>query len=53
MSEASLPRLSREIDIRKLLPAVIADDEAGGQFLDGPRGREAAGGHSIGFNKRA
>jgi hypothetical protein len=38
------PRLILEIDIRELLPVVIADDEAGGLFLDGPRGREVARG---------
>jgi hypothetical protein len=40
------PRLILEIDIRELLPVVIADDKAGLQFLDGPRRREAASGHS-------
>jgi hypothetical protein len=31
--------------VRELLPVVIAHDKAGGLFLDGPRGREAASGH--------
>jgi hypothetical protein len=30
----SAPRLSLEIDIGKLLPVVIADNGAGGLFLD-------------------
>jgi hypothetical protein len=37
----TLPR----IDMGELLSVVIADDKAGGLFLDRPRGREAAGVH--------
>jgi hypothetical protein len=36
------PWLILEIDIGQLLPAVIAHDEAGGLFFDGPWWREAA-----------
>jgi hypothetical protein len=39
---AALPRLILEIDIRQLLPALSITDEAGIQFLDRPRRREAA-----------
>jgi hypothetical protein len=42
----SPPRLILEIDIRERLSVVVADDEAGGLFLDEPRWREVArGGH--------
>jgi hypothetical protein len=34
MSEASLPRLSLEIDIGERLFVVVAHDEAGFQFID-------------------
>jgi hypothetical protein len=34
-----------ETNIGKLLPVVVAHDEAGVQFLDRPGRREAAGGH--------
>jgi hypothetical protein len=43
---AERPRLFLKIDIRKLLAVVVAHDKAGVQFFDGPRRREAAGGHS-------
>jgi hypothetical protein len=39
------PRLILEIDIRERLPVVVADDKAGGLFLDGPGRRKAAGSH--------
>jgi hypothetical protein len=42
----SSPRLFFKIDIAKLLPAVIAHDEARFQFLDRPRRREAAWRHA-------
>jgi hypothetical protein len=38
----SPPRLILEIDIAKLLPATVADNKAGVQFLDSPGRREAA-----------
>jgi hypothetical protein len=41
LGRRSSARLILEIDIRKLLPVVIADDKAGGLFLDGPRRQEA------------
>jgi hypothetical protein len=34
-----------EIDVGELLAVVVADDEAGGLLLDGPRRREVACGH--------
>src|SRR5262249_53908626 len=40
-------RLILEIDISELLSVVVADDEVGGLLLDGPRRREAAGGHTV------
>jgi hypothetical protein len=36
------PRLILEIDIRELLPVVVAHDKAGVQLFDGPGRREAA-----------
>jgi hypothetical protein len=33
--------------MRKRLPVMVADDKAGVLFLDGPRRREAAGGHGL------
>jgi hypothetical protein len=38
------PRLILKINVSKLLSVVIADDEAGVLFFDGPGRREAAGG---------
>ena len=43
LSARSTPRLILEIDIRQRLLVVVADDEAGGAFLDRPGRREAAG----------
>jgi hypothetical protein len=43
LSRRAPSRLILEIDICKLLAAVIAHDEAHRLFLDGPRRREAAG----------
>jgi hypothetical protein len=37
LSSRAPPRLILEIDIGELLPVVIADDKAGGLFLDRPR----------------
>ena len=42
---AAEPRLILKIDIRELLPVVVAHYKAGVLFLDGPRRREAAGSH--------
>jgi hypothetical protein len=40
-------RLLLEIDVRRALPGGVADDEARGVFVDGPRRRETArGGHA-------
>jgi hypothetical protein len=41
----SPPRLILEIDIRERLTVSVAHDEAGVQFLDSPRRREAACSH--------
>ena len=43
LGRRSTPRLVLEINIGKRLPAVVADNKAGGLFLDSPRRREAAG----------
>ena len=43
---AAEPRQILKIDIRELLPVVVAHYKARVLFLDGPRRREAAGGHS-------
>src|SRR5262249_25272699 len=40
------PRLGLEIDVSERLTVVVARIKAGVQFLDGPRRREAARGHS-------
>jgi hypothetical protein len=42
---ATAPRLVLEIDVGERPAIVIADNEAGVGFLDGPRRREAAGCH--------
>jgi hypothetical protein len=43
------PRLILEIDIGELLSVVVADDKAGGLFLDGPRRWESTfSGHGLG-----
>jgi len=47
-----LGSLAFEIDIRDRLSVVVARDETGGLFFDGPRRREAAFSHSNGSNVR-